>query len=91
MADLSPDQVQKIHQLLHDKQVINAIKLYREATGTSLAEAKRAVEVTDTFSTIHSIALVRPNWSSSAGRSAWEIARTSWIARETVSSISSNC
>ena len=44
MADLTPDQVQKIHQLLHDKQVIHAIKLYREATGASLAEAKRAVE-----------------------------------------------
>ena len=44
MADLTPDQVQKIHQLLHDKQLIQAIKVYREATGASLAEAKRAVE-----------------------------------------------
>ena len=44
MADLTPDQVQKIHQLLHDKQILMAIKLYREATGASLAEAKRAVE-----------------------------------------------
>lgn len=44
MPDLTPDQVQKIHQLLHDKQVLLAIKLYREATGSSLAEAKRAVE-----------------------------------------------
>jgi ribosomal protein L7/L12 len=44
MPDLTPDQVQKIHQLLHDKQVLHAIKLYREATGASLAEAKQAVE-----------------------------------------------
>jgi ribosomal protein L7/L12 len=44
MPDLTPDQVQKIHQLLHDKQVLQAIKLYREATGASLAEAKQAVE-----------------------------------------------
>ena len=44
MADLTPDQVQKIHQLLHDKQLLQAIKVYREATGSSLAEAKQAVE-----------------------------------------------
>lgn len=44
MPGLTPDQVQKIHQLLHNKQVIQAIQLYREATGVSLAEAKEAVE-----------------------------------------------
>lgn len=44
MADLTPDQVQKIHKLLHDKQLIQAIQLYRQATGASLAEAKQAVE-----------------------------------------------
>jgi len=44
VADLTPDQVQKIHKLLHDKQLIQAIQLYREATGVSLAHAKKAVE-----------------------------------------------
>jgi len=44
MPGLRPDQVQKIHEYLHDQQVINAIKLYREATGVGLAEAKDAVE-----------------------------------------------
>src|SRR5688500_19347891 len=44
MPGLTPDQVQKIHRMLHDKQVIQAIRLYREATGVGLAEAKEAVE-----------------------------------------------
>jgi ribosomal protein L7/L12 len=44
MPGLTPDQVQKIHILLHDKQLIRAIQLYREATGVSLAEAREAVE-----------------------------------------------
>lgn len=44
MSGLHPDQVQKIHEYIHDQQLIHAIKLYREATGTSLAEAKAAVE-----------------------------------------------
>jgi ribosomal protein L7/L12 len=44
MPGLTPDQVQKIHKLLHDKQFIQAIRLYREATGVGLAEAKEAVE-----------------------------------------------
>ncbi len=44
MSGLTPDQVQKIHQLLHAKQIIQAIQLYREATGVSLANAKAAVE-----------------------------------------------
>jgi len=44
MPGLTPDQVQKIHQLLHDKQLIQAVYIYREATGVSLAEAKEAVE-----------------------------------------------
>lgn len=44
MSGLQPDHVQKIHKLLHDKQVIQAIQLYREVTGVSLAEAKEAVE-----------------------------------------------
>jgi ribosomal protein L7/L12 len=44
MPGLRPDQVQEIHKLLHDRKVIHAIKLYREATGVGLAEAKAAVE-----------------------------------------------
>ena len=44
MPGLTPDHVQKIHQLLHDKQLIQAIYVYREATGVSLAEAREAIE-----------------------------------------------
>lgn len=44
MSELTPHQVQKIHKLLHDKQVIQAIQVYREATGVSLANAKNAIE-----------------------------------------------
>lgn len=44
MPGLTPDQVQKIHQLLHDKQLIQAVKVYHDATGVSLAEAKKAIE-----------------------------------------------
>lgn len=44
MPGLRPDQVQQIHEYIHNQQLIHAIKLYREATGASLAEAKDAVE-----------------------------------------------
>jgi ribosomal protein L7/L12 len=44
MPGLQPHQVQEIHELIHAKQIIQAIKLYREATGVGLAEAKQAVE-----------------------------------------------
>ena len=44
MPGLQPDHVQKIHKLLHDNQMIQAIQLYRQVTGVSLAEAKEAVE-----------------------------------------------
>lgn len=44
MPSLRPDQVQQIHEFIHQEQLIHAIKLYREATGASLAEAKRAIE-----------------------------------------------
>lgn len=44
MPGLTPDHIQKIHQLLHDKQILQAIVVYREATGGSLAEAREAVE-----------------------------------------------
>ena len=44
MPGLTPDHIQRIHQLLHDKQLLQAIKVYRDATGVSLADAKKAVE-----------------------------------------------
>jgi ribosomal protein L7/L12 len=44
MPGLRPDQVQKIHQLIEEKKLIQAIALYREVTGVGLAEAKQAVE-----------------------------------------------
>jgi ribosomal protein L7/L12 len=44
MPGLRPDQVQEIHKLLHERKMIHAIKLYREATGVGLAEAKSAIE-----------------------------------------------
>ncbi|MCI0551932.1 MAG: hypothetical protein L0287_13350 [Anaerolineae bacterium] len=44
MPGLQPDHVQKIHELIHAKQIIQAIQLYREVTGVSLAEAKESVE-----------------------------------------------
>ena len=44
MPGLTPDQVQNIHKLLHDRQLLQAVKVYRDATGVSLAEAKEAVE-----------------------------------------------
>jgi ribosomal protein L7/L12 len=44
MSGLGPDQVQKIHEFIHNQQLLHAIKLYREATGASLAEAKAAIE-----------------------------------------------
>lgn len=52
MPSLRPDQVQEIHDLIHQKQIIQAIKLYREVTGVGLAEAKEAIEemASDEFS-----------------------------------------
>ncbi|HJR81531.1 MAG TPA: hypothetical protein VJ821_15775 [Anaerolineales bacterium] len=44
MPGLRPDQVQKIHDFIHAKQMIQAIRFYREVTGAGLAEAKEAVE-----------------------------------------------
>lgn len=44
MPGLTSDQVRKIHKLLHDKQLMQAVQLYHEATGVSLAEAREAVE-----------------------------------------------
>ena len=44
MPGLTPEQVQKIHKLLHDKKLLQAVKEYHDATGVSLSEAKEAVE-----------------------------------------------
>ena len=44
MPGLRPDQVQKIHELIHEQRFIDAIKKYREITGASLVEAKNAIE-----------------------------------------------
>lgn len=44
MPGLTPAQTQQIHEYIHNQQLIHAIKLYREATGAGLAEAKHAVE-----------------------------------------------
>jgi len=44
MPELSSVQIQKIREFINSNQLINAVKLYREATGAGLAEAKDAVE-----------------------------------------------
>ena len=44
MRGLTPDQVRRLHELIHAKNLIYAIQVYRDATGVSLAEAKEAVE-----------------------------------------------
>jgi ribosomal protein L7/L12 len=44
MPGLTPDQVQTILKMLHERKLIHAVKVYRDATGVSLAEAKAAVE-----------------------------------------------
>lgn len=44
MPRLRHDQAQQIHEYIREGQLIHAVKLYREATGASLAEAKRAIE-----------------------------------------------
>lgn len=44
MPGLRPDQIQKIHEYIHAKQMIQAVRFYREITGASLAEAKEAME-----------------------------------------------
>ena len=42
--DLSPEQMRAIHSALQQGSKIEAVKLYREATGASLADSKDAVE-----------------------------------------------
>ncbi|HEV8391738.1 MAG TPA: hypothetical protein VGQ35_17940 [Dongiaceae bacterium] len=42
--DIDPDVLAGIRKLVDDGQIINAIKLLRDATGLSLEDAKRIVE-----------------------------------------------
>lgn len=44
MPGLTPDVVRTLHALIHDRQILMAIKVYRDATGVGLAEAKAAIE-----------------------------------------------
>ena len=44
MRGLTPDQVRKLHELIHARQLINAVQFYQTATGVSLAEAREAIE-----------------------------------------------
>lgn len=44
MPGLTPDVVRNIEELLHDNQILLAIKVYRDATGVSLAESKAVIE-----------------------------------------------
>ena len=44
MPGLTPEHVRKLHELIHAKQLLNAVQFYQQATGVSLVEAKEAVE-----------------------------------------------
>ena len=44
MNNISPQQEAQIRELIDQRRMIDAIKLYREATGVGLKEAKDAVE-----------------------------------------------
>ncbi|WKZ48901.1 MAG: hypothetical protein QY306_05980 [Anaerolineales bacterium] len=44
MPNLQPQHVQEIHRLIEAGQILMAIKVYQVATGSTLAEAKRAIE-----------------------------------------------
>jgi ribosomal protein L7/L12 len=44
MPGLHPEHVRKLHELIHAKQLLNAIQFYQQATGVSLAEARAAIE-----------------------------------------------
>lgn len=54
MTGLSPEQERQIKELLARDQKIAAIKLYREATGSSLKDAKDAVEAMELGEAINS-------------------------------------
>jgi len=44
MPGLTPEHVRNLHELIHAKQLLNAVQFYQQATGVSLVEAKEAVE-----------------------------------------------
>ena len=44
MRGLTPDQVRKLHEMIHAKELIHAVQFYQSATGVSLAEAREAIE-----------------------------------------------
>jgi len=44
MRGLTPDQVRKLHEMIHAKQLMNAVQYYQQATGVSLVEAREAIE-----------------------------------------------
>ena len=44
MRGLTPDQVRKLHEMIHAKELIHAVQFYQAATGVSLAEAREAIE-----------------------------------------------
>jgi hypothetical protein len=45
MRGLTPDQVRKLHDMIHAKQLINAVQFYQQATGVSLGEAREAIKI----------------------------------------------
>ena len=44
MRGLTPDQVRKLHEMIHANQLMNAVQYYQQATGVSLVEAREAIE-----------------------------------------------
>ena len=44
MRGLTPEQVRKLHELIHARQLMNAVQYYQAATGASLVEAREAIE-----------------------------------------------
>jgi hypothetical protein len=45
VSDLSPRVQESIDHALAEGRTINAVKIYRDATGASLAQAKQAIDV----------------------------------------------
>ncbi len=45
MFDLSPDQEQKIRELVHDRRMIEAMATYRLFTGVGPRESKEAITI----------------------------------------------
>jgi len=45
MPDLTPEQTQKIRELVHERKMIEAIATYRRFTGVGLGEAKDIITI----------------------------------------------